>query len=64
MLFSIFKNDLEKEVNKEVKKAVDDTELRRILKSKADCEDLQKELMALSEQAIKWKMKFNIDKCT
>lgn len=49
MLFSIFKNDLEKKVNKEVKKAVDDTKLCRILKSTVDCEDLQKELMALSE---------------
>lgn len=49
MLCGIFKNDLEKEVNKEVKKAVNDTKLCRLLKSKADCENLQKEIIALSE---------------
>lgn len=49
MLFSTFKNALEKKANKEVKKAVDGTKLCRILKYKAGCEDLQKKLMALSE---------------
>lgn len=49
MLFNVFKKALEKKANKEVKKAADGTKLCRILKCKAGCEDLQKELMALSE---------------
>lgn len=30
---------------------------------KADCEDLQKDLMMLSNEAIKWQMKLNVDEC-
>ncbi|CAM4607019.1 unnamed protein product [Lepidochelys olivacea] len=59
VLFNLFINDLEKGVNSEVAKFADDTKLLKIVKTKADCEELTK----LSEWATKWQMKFNVDKC-
>uniref|UniRef100_A0A452HI16 Reverse transcriptase domain-containing protein n=1 Tax=Gopherus agassizii TaxID=38772 RepID=A0A452HI16_9SAUR len=61
--FNLFINDLEKGVNSEVAKFADDTKLLKIVKAKADCEELQKDLTKLSDWATKWQMKFNVDKC-
>ncbi|CAM5159894.1 unnamed protein product [Natator depressus] len=63
ILFNLFINDLEKGVNSEVAKFADDTKLFKIVKTKADCEELQKDLTKLSDWATKWQMKFNVDKC-
>ncbi|CAM4577882.1 unnamed protein product [Lepidochelys olivacea] len=63
VLFNIFINDLEKGVNSEVAKFADETELLKIVKTQADCEELQKDLSKLSDWATKWQMKFNVDKC-
>ncbi|CAM4598511.1 unnamed protein product [Caretta caretta] len=63
ILFNLFINDLEKGVNSEVAKFADDTKLLEIVKTKADCEELQKDLTKLSDWATKWQMKFNVDKC-
>ncbi|CAM5105037.1 unnamed protein product [Natator depressus] len=63
ILFNLFINDLEKGVNGEVAKFADDTKLLKIVKTKADCEELQKDLTKLSDWATKWQMKCNVDKC-
>ncbi|CAM5145823.1 unnamed protein product [Natator depressus] len=63
ILFNLFVNDLEKGVNSEVAKFADDTKLLKIVKTKADCEELQKDLPKRSDWATKWQMKFNVDKC-
>ncbi|CAM4534756.1 unnamed protein product [Lepidochelys kempii] len=63
ILFNLFINNLEKGVNSEVAKFADDTKLLKIVKTKADCEELQKDLTKLSDLATKWQMKFNVDKC-
>uniref|UniRef100_A0A8C3IBY2 Reverse transcriptase domain-containing protein n=1 Tax=Chrysemys picta bellii TaxID=8478 RepID=A0A8C3IBY2_CHRPI len=63
ILFNLFINDLEKGVNSEMAKFADDTKLLKIVKTKADCEELQKDLIKLSDWATKWQMKFNMDKC-
>ncbi|CAM4478002.1 unnamed protein product [Lepidochelys kempii] len=63
VLFNIFINDLEKGVNSEVAKFADDTKLLKIVKTQADCEELQKDLSKLGDWATKWQMKFNVDKC-
>ncbi|CAM4676294.1 unnamed protein product [Lepidochelys kempii] len=63
VLFNFFINDLEKGVNSEVAKFADDTKLLKIVKTKADCEELQKDLTKLSDWARKWQMKFNVGKC-
>ncbi|CAM4619647.1 unnamed protein product [Caretta caretta] len=58
----LFINDMEKGVNSEVAKFADDTKLIKIVKTKAGCEELQKDLTKLSDWATKWQMKFNVDK--
>ncbi|CAM4597179.1 unnamed protein product [Lepidochelys olivacea] len=58
VLFNIFINDLEKRVNSEVAKFADDIKL---VKTQADCEELQKDLSKLSDWATKWQMKFNVE---
>uniref|UniRef100_A0A8C3I5X8 Reverse transcriptase domain-containing protein n=1 Tax=Chrysemys picta bellii TaxID=8478 RepID=A0A8C3I5X8_CHRPI len=63
ILFNLFINDLEKGVKSEVAKFADDTKLLKIVKTKADCEELQKDLPKLSDWATKWQIKFNVDKC-
>ncbi|CAM5136177.1 unnamed protein product [Eretmochelys imbricata] len=63
VLFNIFINDLEKGVNSKVAKFADDTKLLKIVKSQADCEELQKDLSDLGDWATKWQMKFSVDKC-
>ncbi|CAM4525306.1 unnamed protein product [Caretta caretta] len=53
VLFNIFINDLEKAVTNEVAKFADDTKLLKIVKSQADCEELQKDLSKLGDWATK-----------
>ncbi|CAM4545379.1 unnamed protein product [Caretta caretta] len=53
ILFNLFINDLEKGVNSEVAKFADNTKLLKIVKTKADCEELQKDLTKLSDWATK-----------
>ncbi|CAM5102996.1 unnamed protein product [Eretmochelys imbricata] len=62
ILFNLFINDLEKGVNSEVSKFADDTKLLKEVKTKADCEELQKDLTKLNDWGTKWQMKFNVDK--
>ncbi|CAM4543822.1 unnamed protein product [Lepidochelys kempii] len=61
ILFNLFINDLEKGVNSEVAKFADNTKLLKIVKTKADYEELQKDLTKLSDWATKEQMKFNVD---
>ncbi|CAM4645910.1 unnamed protein product [Lepidochelys kempii] len=63
VLSNLFIHDLEKGVNSEVAKFADDPKLLKIVKTKADCEELRKDLTKLSDGATKWQMKFNADKC-
>uniref|UniRef100_A0A8C3FA90 Reverse transcriptase domain-containing protein n=1 Tax=Chrysemys picta bellii TaxID=8478 RepID=A0A8C3FA90_CHRPI len=63
ILCNLFINDLEKGVNSEVAKFADDTKLLKIVKTKADCDELQKDLTKLSDWTTKWQMKCNVDKC-
>ncbi|CAM4712428.1 unnamed protein product [Lepidochelys kempii] len=62
VLFNIFINE-NKWKYSEVAKFADDTKLLKIVKSQADCEELQKILTKLGDWATKWQMKFNVDKC-
>ncbi|CAM4622379.1 unnamed protein product [Lepidochelys kempii] len=63
VLFNILINDLEKGVNSEVAKYVDDTKLLKIVMSQAGCEELQRDRTKLGDWATKWQMKFNVDQC-
>lgn len=61
--FKIFIDDLEQQVTSEVAKFTADNKLFKVVKMKADYEELQKDLRKLNEWPIKWQMKFSIDKC-
>ncbi|CAM5098212.1 unnamed protein product [Eretmochelys imbricata] len=63
ILFNIFINDLEKGVNGDVAKFTDDTKLLKIVKSQADCKELQMDPANLGDLITQWQMKFNVDKC-
>ncbi|CAM4529781.1 unnamed protein product [Caretta caretta] len=63
VLFNIFINNLEKGVNSDVAKFTDDTKLLKIVKSQADCKELQMDPANLGDLVTHWQMKFNVDKC-
>ena len=63
VLFSLFINDLKIGISSEVVKFADDTKLFQVVKTRRDCEELQKDLSKLAEWAAKWQMHFNIRKC-
>ncbi|CAM5156358.1 unnamed protein product [Natator depressus] len=63
VLFNISINDLLKGLNSEVAKFADDTKLLKIVKTQADCKEIQKDLTKLGDWATKWQMKFNVGKC-
>ena len=63
VLFNLFINDMESGLSSEVAKFADDTKLFRVVKTRRDCEELQKDLSKLEEWAAKWQMRFNVGKC-
>ena len=64
ILFAIFINDLEDEIEVTVLvKFTDDIKLGQKIKSREDCEKLQLALNALERWAARWGMSFNTKKC-
>ena len=63
VLFNLFINDLETGISSEVAKFADDMKLFWVVKTRRDCEELQKDLSKLGEWVAKWQMHFNIRKC-
>ena len=62
ILFAIFINDLEDEIEVTVLvKFADDTKLGQEIKSREDCEQLQLALNALERWAAQWGMSFNTE---
>lgn len=43
-------------------KFIDDTQLFRVLKTKMDCKEFQKDLFKLQGWVLKWHMRFNVSK--
>ena len=62
MLFNLFINYLETGINSEVAKFANCTKLFQVVKTRRDCDQLQKDLSKLGEWAAKWQMCFNIRK--
>jgi hypothetical protein len=68
VLFSVFIDDLEVEVEKRklevlIKKFADDTKGAKVIKDDKDRDELQQALDILCEWADKWGMSFNVAKC-
>ena len=63
VLFNLFINDLETGISSEVVKFEDDTLFFQVVKTRRDCEELQKDFSKLGEWVANWQMCFNIRKC-
>jgi len=63
ILFLIFINDIDNTIHSSVLKFADDTKVYGIVDNQSDGQQLQDDLNALGDWAIKWQMKFNVDKC-
>jgi len=63
LLFLIFINDLDEDINSHILKFADDTKIFNEVRNSADCSQLQADLDKLVLWAPKWQMEFNVDKC-
>ena len=63
LLFLIYINDIDQDVNSLISKFADDTKIARTILDNNDNVELQKDLELLGQWADKWQMKFNADKC-
>jgi len=63
LLFLIYINDIEQQLQSNIRLFADDSALYREIKTKDDAKILQKDLFLLQNWADHWQMKFNIKKC-
>ena len=63
LLYLIFINDLDEDINSNILKFVDDTKIFKKVRCSTDCSQLQADLDKLVLSAQKWQMVFNVDKC-
>jgi len=61
--FSIFINDLDNAIFSNVLKFADDTKVYKVVGNQFDGAQLQSDLDSLGDWAVKWQMKFNVEKC-
>uniref|UniRef100_A0A8C5MJL4 Reverse transcriptase domain-containing protein n=1 Tax=Leptobrachium leishanense TaxID=445787 RepID=A0A8C5MJL4_9ANUR len=63
ILFNLFINELEIVIESHVSVFADDTNLGKVIQCEQDVTSLQRDLDRLGDWALKWQMKFNLDKC-
>uniref|UniRef100_A0A8C5MLW7 Reverse transcriptase domain-containing protein n=1 Tax=Leptobrachium leishanense TaxID=445787 RepID=A0A8C5MLW7_9ANUR len=63
ILFNLFINDLEIGIESHVSVFADDTKLGKVIQCEQDVTSLQRDLDRLGDWALKWQMRFNLDKC-
>jgi len=59
----IFINDLDNNISSDVLKFADDTKIYRTVTNQEDGQRLQKDLDTVGTWAVRWQMKFNVEKC-
>jgi hypothetical protein len=65
LFFLLYINDMPESVeNSTVALFADDSKIFKEIKTRNDCVLLQKDLEALYQWSVKWKMNFNPSKCT
>lgn len=64
LCFLIFMNDLEINIISEISKFADDTKMTSKVGSDEEIQKLQEDLDKLMDWSDKWKMSFNVDKCS
>jgi len=63
LLFFIFINDLDEDINSNILKFADDTKIFKEVRRSTDCSQLQADLDKLVLWAQKWQMVCNVDEC-
>ena len=63
VMFLVFINDLPEGLNSYMSMFADDVKIMKQIKSRSDCEELQRDLDKLYEWNQTWKMEFNATKC-
>jgi len=63
VIFFIFINDLDEDINSNILKFADDTKIFKEVRRSTDCSQLKADLDKLVLWAQKWQMVFNVDKC-
>uniref|UniRef100_A0A8C5PNQ6 Reverse transcriptase domain-containing protein n=1 Tax=Leptobrachium leishanense TaxID=445787 RepID=A0A8C5PNQ6_9ANUR len=63
ILLNLFISDLEIGIESHESVFADDTKLGKVIQSEQDVTSLQRDLDRLGYWALKWQMKFNVDKC-
>ena len=63
ILFLICINDLDNNISSDVLKFADDTTIYRTVTNLVDGQRLQKDLDTVGAWAVRWQMKFNVEKC-
>jgi len=64
ILFLVYINDVDLEVENDILKFADDTKLYGIVTNIAQAESMQQDLNGLIRWISQWQMKFNVDKCS
>jgi len=63
LLFLIFINDLDENINSHILKFADDTKILKEVMNSANCSQLQADLDKLVLWAQKWQTELTVDKC-
>ena len=63
ILFTIFIDDLDEEILAWIRKFADDTKMAQIVEDEEGAKGMQSDLEKLEKWAVKWKMKYNVEKC-
>ena len=64
ILFLVYINDVDLEVQNDILKFADDTKLYGVVTNTAQAESMQQDLSGLIRCTSQWQMKFNVDKCS
>ena len=63
LLFVIYINDLEKDINSKVSMFADDTKLHAVVNKEEDANILRRDLNRIWQWSLDWQMQFNVEKC-
>ena len=63
IMFQIYINDMQEGLNSYINLFADDAKLLRVIKSHADCMELQRDIDKIHEWSKRWKLEFNAKKC-
>ena len=63
IMFQIYINDMQEGLNSYINLFAHDAKLLRVIKSQADCMEIQRDIDKIHEWSKRWKLEFNAKKC-